>query len=176
MLGDWDYLAFSWNTFLLICNLSIFSIYSVFELRVKTLKPWQAQALIWKQVSTLEIVISAVLCQHVVCVIKKAKYSFLSPIPRFPSKFGRHWETAGAVGAPPAEKKEENSSALSQQRKVGRNAGGGRPKNGGVSWEQSCGELRPRCHEHCEYATFQPIPFNQIISHVCRLEFKPVGG
>ncbi len=73
---------------------------------------------------------------------------FPSLIPR--PKFWRDRETAGAMGAPPAKTKEENSSPLSQQREVGGDAGGGRPENGGVSWGQSCGELRPRCHEHCK--------------------------
>ncbi len=68
-------------------------------------------------------------------------------------KSRRHRETAGALGAPSAEEEEEDTSPLSQQREVGGDSGGGRPQNGGVSWEQSCGKLRPRRHEHRMYLT-----------------------
>lgn len=55
------------------------------------------------------------------------------------------------MGAAAAEKEKENSPTLGQQGEVGGNAGGGRPQNGGASWEQSGGELRAGCHEYREF-------------------------
>lgn len=57
-------------------------------------------------------------------------------------------EAAGTLGTPTAQK--EDPGALHQPREMGGNAGGGRPKNGGVPWNPKSGELHFGCHEHCE--------------------------